>query len=214
MRQDNTVGSLRLWEKLEIDPYILGLWEADGYLRTSSIGLTSIYPNLIQRFRDFLLKYFSLNRLHLRVYLPPDYKRFDRTLLKSNVRICETKKAKHPAYHIYVNCRPFVRAFLSVCKQREILHKDIPAYFAGRFDGDGSIAKDFQKDCRIVYTTHREALEDQTLLQRFDSTIFSSVYHYKDARTFVLYIRKSSVKKFIGGIQQFSSKINHKLIAP
>lgn len=214
MKRDNTEGSLRLWENLDIDPYILGLWGADGYLRTSSIGLTSIYPKLIQRFRDFLLNYFPIQRLHLRVYLPRSIQTFNQTLLTSNVRICSIHKAKHPAYHIYVNCRPFVRAFLFCVKQRKLSSKEIPSYFAGRFDGDGSIAKDDQKDCRIVYTTHNEALLDQTLIHQWNSAIQTSIYYYKSARTHVLYVRKSSVKQFIDAIRQYSSKLTHELIAP
>ncbi len=214
MKRDNTEGSLRLWENLDIDPYIIGLWGADGYSRTSSIGLTSIYPKLIQRFRDFLLNFFPIQRLHLRVYLPRSLQTYNHSLLTSNVRICSIQKAKHPAYHIYVNCRPFVRAFLAKVKEATLASEKIPAYFAGRFDGDGSIAKDGQKDCRIVYTTHNEALFDQTLIHQWNSSIQTSLYHYKSARTYVLYVRKSSVKQFIDAIRQYSSKLTHELIAP
>lgn len=175
---------------------------------------TSIYPKLIQRFRDFLLNYFPIQRLHLRVYLPRTIQTFDHSLLTSNVKIYSMSKAKHPAYHIYVNCRPFVRAFLFCVKQRKLASEKIPAYFAGRFDGDGSIAKDNQKDCRIVYTTHNEAIIDQTLMYQWNSEIQTSIYYYKSAHTHVLYIRKSSVKQFIDAIRQYSSKLTHELIAP
>ena len=48
----NTVGSKDALNSAE-DFYILGLWLADGYWRSSSIGLTSVDTRLIERFKRF-----------------------------------------------------------------------------------------------------------------------------------------------------------------
>jgi len=64
----NTVGSLSSLLVRPKDSYILGLWGADRYLRTSSIGLSNTNKILIKRFSEFLLSRLPTERLRLRVY--------------------------------------------------------------------------------------------------------------------------------------------------
>lgn len=119
--------------------YIIGLWCADGYHRTSSIGLSNIDEGLIERFASFLRKSFPKERMKLRIY-------------EAN-----SGKRKHKAYHVYVNCRPLLRWFRKWKNGELRLSKTMIApYLAGRFDGDGSIGKDFYRDCRIIYGTQDE----------------------------------------------------------
>ena len=85
--------------------YILGLWCADGYHRTSSIGLSNIKTKLIQRFAKYLRNLFDEDRLRLRVYIPESFHDcFSLDDLKiKNVSVLKVIKAKHPSFHIYVN---------------------------------------------------------------------------------------------------------------
>lgn len=139
----NTVGSTSTdfcnFPRSEIDAYIIGLWCADGYHRTSSIGLSNVDSDLIKEFSEFLLQLFPKNRLKLRVYKPDGYKR------------------RQTAYQVYVNSRPLLRKF-KIWKEnpgQSITKEYAFPYFGGRFDGDGSVAKDYYRDCRIVYGSLR-----------------------------------------------------------
>src|SRR5581483_766252 len=154
MLKGNSVGSVNtdfcnLLRNDAETAYIIGLWCADGYHRTSSIGLSNIDEDLIRKFSEFLLREFPEERVKLRRYYPDDKLR--RTL----------------AYHVYVNCRPLLRKFKELKENPAafITQDWIWPYFAGRFDGDGSIAKDFHRDCRIVYSSEAEAKTDFALLE-------------------------------------------------
>jgi len=72
--------------------YAFGLWCADGYHRTSSIGLTNVNEGLIDNFRQFLQRYFPKERIKMRIYSrgesPNHY---------------YLKKATQPAYQLYVS---------------------------------------------------------------------------------------------------------------
>lgn len=173
--------------------YAFGLWCADGYHRTSSIGLTNVNPVLINCFRDFLLRFFPEERLKLRIYSPE--KSADSYFLK---------KSKQRAYQLYVNSRPFLRYFrLARDNPNNFLSsRVIPAYFAGRFDGDGSVAADNRSDLRIVYGYKDEAERDALLLSQIG--IRPKVYAYKKARTFALYVSRSDAHKFLSGIERYS----------
>lgn len=173
--------------------YAFGLWCADGYHRTSSIGLTNVNKSLIKNFRVFLLQFFPEERLKMRIYssekLPEHY---------------YSKKAKQRAYQLYVNSRPFLR-FMRTARENpaEFLNlKSIRAYFAGRFDGDGSVAIDNRSDLRIAYGTNIEAKKDALLLTRIGIT--PKVYVYKTARTHILYISRFDARTFLSGIAEFS----------
>ena len=173
--------------------YAFGLWCADGYHRTSSIGLTNVNHILIDEFRRFLLKFFPQERLKMRIYSrgesPEHY---------------YSKKATRPAYQLYVNSRPFLRYFRVARENpgRFLNQHSIFAYFAGRFDGDGSVAADDRSDLRIAYSGNEEANRDARLLTRIG--IVPKVYTYSKARTFVLYVSRFDAQKFLNGISEFS----------
>ena len=210
----NPVGSSRqkVFPLLNIDSYILGLWSADGYLRSSSFGLTSIYPILIDRFRAFLRLYFDNSRIKVRKYLPmKDFYQYD---FAKNPKVYLLKKAKHPAYQIYVNCRPFIRPFFNEDLQKRSVLQNTQAYFAGRFDGDGSVSKNLKNDFRIAYTTFEDAQRDQKYVNILSSTITSSIYHYEHAKTFVLYIHTDASHEFLRLIEPYSAKAQKLLVAP
>ena len=129
--------------------YILGLWCADGYHRTSSVGLSNTDESLINVFHQFFLKLFPKDRLRLRVYTNPLFydKSFGEDLAKrldiERLSQLYLKKSVRPTIHLYINSRPLLRTFVQARKDVESIPKEnLRAYFAGRFDGDGSIAKD------------------------------------------------------------------------
>lgn len=190
--------------------YFLGLWCADGYHRTSSIGLSNTDEGLISAFSQFLLIFFPHERLRLRVYANPIFQNeeYGKNLAKqlgiAKLSQLYLEKSVQPTVHVYVNSRPLLRTFIKA--KRDITLKQsesIVAYFAGRFDGDGSIAKDLRTDCRIVYTTKSEALKDQKLLIKIGISQ-TNVYEYKSARTFCLYIFRTQSEQFVEFIREYS----------
>ena len=198
---DNTVGSantdfcnLAINEKVA---YIIGLWCADGYHGTSSIGLSNTNLNLIEKFSEFFLELFPKERLKLRIYNPDGHKRWSR------------------AYHIYVNCRPLLRSFRKFkVNIREFIADDlIIPYIAGRFDGDGSVANDFYRDCRIIYGNLEEAENDLKLMK---SAGFQrmKIYNYRVARTFCLYFSRLETDKFLSLIYPYSIRLQKSVFAP
>jgi len=82
--------------------------------------------------------------------------------------------------------------------------EQIAAYFAGRFDGDGSVNKDGKTFCRIAYSTEAEAKMDQMLLVKIGVTA-TSVYHYRQAREYCLYISKNVAQSFIDLIRRYAT---------
>ena len=175
--------------KSEEDYYILGLWCADGYHWTSSIGLSSIDLALIHKFRKFLLKIFSKERIKLDQY--------------------KTGKRKYVGYKLYVNCRPLLRIFKEFKdnSDRKLNNVEaIRAYIAGRFDGDGCISRDLKKDCRISYGNLKDANLDCNLLPKIGITNYK-LYRYRTSNTFVIYISRFDTKKFIDAINQHSVKL-------
>ncbi len=190
--------------------YILGLWCADGYHRTSSIGLSNTNECLISVFHKFLSKLFPEDRLRLRVYTNPLFQdlNFGENLAKrlgvAKLSQLYLRKSVEPTIHVYVNSRPLLRTFTRARKNVNLLSKEsIVAYFAGRFDGDGSITKDLKSDCRIVYTDKTETVTDQKLLKKI-GIIKTSVYEYKKAHTHCLYIFRSESKQFVNLIREYS----------
>ena len=189
---DNTVGSSSAsfcnFPNSIKDHYILGLWCADGYHWTSSIGLSSIDRALIQKFREFLLKLFPEQRIKLYQYT--------------------TGKRKYIGYKLYVNCRPLLRIFKGFKDnpQRKLLNGEVvKAYIAGRFDGDGCISRDLKRDCRISYGNHQDARLDADLLETIG--ILPKLYRYRTSNTFVIYISRYDTSKFINAIKRYSVKL-------
>ena len=187
--------------------YAFGLWCADGYHRSSSIGITNVDMRLVKKFREFLVELFPPDRLRLRVYHPrhiiPDVEMF--LEISEQIVSYPMRKCRQCAMQLYVNCRPLLRmmqrsrANVSEMTARE----QVVAYFAGRFDGDGSVNADGKTYCRIVYTTESEARIDQKLLAKigFEKT---SVYEYKAAHAYVLYVSKTIAQEFITEISRYS----------
>lgn len=208
---DNTVGSasIHFWDLFskKDNSYILGLWCADGYHRTSSIGISNVNRKIISRFFNFLLKYYAKERIKLKIYHPPfnypDVNAFKN--FSDNIALHSSVKAKQLAFHLYVNSRPLLRFFQQAKTQIYKFNqkKAIIAYFAGRFDGDGSIAKDLRSDCRIVYGNKQEAESDKALLRKIDITN-TKVYEYKSAKTYCLYISRYEANRFLNLIKQYS----------
>ena len=200
MCMGNTVGSANtdFWNlKTKDDAYIVGLWCADGYHRTSSIGLSNTDTDLIEKFREFFLKFFPAQRVKLRTYDPDTFKR-------------RTK-----AYHLYVNSRPLLRMFREFKTNTEkFISKDlIVPYIAGRFDGDGSVAKDFYRDCRIVYGGLEEARSDFALMHSLGFQKMK-IYHYRSAKTFCLYFSRLETHKFLSLIYPYSVRLQKSVFAP
>ena len=196
----NIVGSANadFWNcTTENDAYIVGLWCADGYHRTSSIGISNTDTDLVEKFRKFFLGFLPAERLKLRVYHPDTFKR-------------RTK-----AYHLYVNNRPLLRKFKEMKSNvTEAIDKNlILPYIAGRFDGDGSVGKDFYRDCRIVYGTKEETQNDFALVRLIDFQKMK-IYEYRTARTFCLYFSRLETNTFLSLIYPYSVKLQKSAFAP
>lgn len=199
------------------ESYILGLWCADGYRRTSSIGLSNIHASLIQRFAKYLRGRFDESRLRLRVYIPECLKGLipPSNFGVKHVSVLQVTKAKHPSYHIYVNSRPLLREFDR--KRKELLQlreEQILPYFAGRFDGDGSVNQDGRTDFRIVYCNAMEAETDKLLLKKVRPDYRVRIYQYKTARTYCLYISRYHSKNLIQDLISYSTILQDRFLTP
>ena len=185
----NTVGSTNInfcnFYSSCKDAYLLGLWCADGYWWSSSVGLSNTDENLIDQFRKFFIQNFDNERI------------------------------KYNRHHIFVNSRPLLREFVTAKNNLENLKNEnvLQAYFAGRFDGDGSISKDFRSDCRIVYSNQKEAEVDQKLINIIGISK-TKIYYYQSARTFCLYISRFEAEKFINKISLYSIKMQKLMFVP
>lgn len=208
--QGNTVGNwnVHFWEKYPDDCYAFGLWCADGYHRSSSIGITNIDVRLVERFREFLLKDFPKSRLRLRIYhshgIQPDKNVFRH--LSTTIVSYPMRKSARVALQLYLNSRPLLRLMRMSRKNVALMsnREQVAAYFAGRFDGDGSVNADAKTYCRIAYSTKEEAEIDQKLLAKIGIDI-SSVYHYRHAQEYCLYVSKNIAQSFIGLISRYAT---------
>jgi intein/homing endonuclease len=205
----NAVGSSNayFWDLYPYDGYVFGLWCADGYYWSSSVGLSSVDKILIAKFREFVLNEFSPDRLRLRVYYPqhkPKPNVSDYLSLSKKVVMYPLRKSQQPTLQFYINSRPLLRIFRESRKQiSKIVDKDfLSAYFAGRFDGDGSVADDFRKDCRIAYGSKEEATDDQRLLCLIGIKN-TKVYHYNKANEYCLYVSRYEAERFLETISPF-----------
>jgi hypothetical protein len=175
------------------DAYALGLWCADSYWWSSSIGLSNVEPELIARFGEYLGKVLSPDRVRVRAYQVPDTPLDERVLrLTTKLSVRPAFKMRQTAYHVYVNSRPLVRRFFLARERLADLDPLwVGPYIAGRFDGDGS----FGTRVRIAYTTRTEAELDARLLSAagIDKT---SVLYYSKANEYCTYIHGCQVKLF------------------
>lgn len=177
----------KFYFKTAEDFYILGLWLADGYWRSSSIGLTSVSTILISKFSKFLLRVAPSHSLKQRIY---------------PVRIGE--KRKQEAIQVYINNRPLTRQFMSF-KTGDLYVPEpfLMAYLAGRIDGDGHIDTKHRSGIRIAYSSKEDAIRDQKLFG-FANV---SLYQYKAAGTFVLYLKKIYRNRISQEIKKYSVKL-------
>jgi hypothetical protein len=146
--------------------------------------------------------------LRLRVYLP-DNAASDKRLTSKyhNVSMLSVRKARHASYHIYVNCRSLLREFFKAKRNLANIHEDfIIPYLAGRFDGDGSVAKGAKKYFRIVYGSREEAAQDKTLLERIRPYKIS-IYHYRSAKTHCLYISQKDAGSLTDELKPYLSNL-------
>ncbi len=193
--------------------YIIGLWCADGYHRTSSVGLTNCNVKLIWKFYNFFKKAnYSNERIKLRIYRPLN-RNIDNLLAEKirNYKIYPNKNGKLVAYQIYVNDRKLLYNFKKSKKLiRNLDNKtDIYSYVSGRFDGDGSISNNLVNDMRIVYGNEQETKTDQGLLKKLN--LDTRVYYYKSAGTYCLYFTIDTAKKAISEMKKYSIKISDKI---
>lgn len=185
----NTVGSTNInfcnFYSSCKDTYLLGLWCADGYWWSSSVGLSNTDEILINQFREFFIQKF------------------------------DSKRIKYNRHHIFVNSRPLLREFVSAKSNLGNLKDEniLQAYFAGRFDGDGSISKDLRSDCRIVYSNRKEIEVDQKLISLIGINK-TKIYYYQSAKTFCLYISRFEAEKFINKISLYSIKMQKLMFVP
>jgi hypothetical protein len=183
---DNTVGSKDLFKTPE-DFYILGLWLADGYWRSSSIGLTSVSPALIKRFTNFLIRVAPSHPVKERVY-----------------EVIAGSKRRQRAVQVYVNNRPLTRLFMSTkTGELHIPSQYLLAYLAGRIDGDGHIDTKYRSGIRIAYTSKEDAKRDFDMFG--DANV--SLYQYKSAGTYVLYLKKQFRDRISQEIKKHSLKL-------
>ncbi len=185
------MGSLSF--KTNQDYYCLGLWLADNYWRSGSVGLSSTNPILLERFRQFLRKVCPTRPIKEYVYYPE-----------------EGKKRKLISRNIFVNCRPLTREFMEYKHIKELLIplRYLPAYFAGRIDGDGHVDRKYRTGIRIVYSDREDASRDLRLLKKLNNNP-ASLYFYKAANTWVLYFRKEFLRKIQPKIAKFALKLRN-----
>lgn len=193
--------------------YVLGLWCADGYHRTSSIGLSNVNKTLIKAFTKFLAMLFPMTRIKLKVYLNPrvNLKALDFEI--QDIKKLYSAKAKQPAYQVYVNSRPLLAEFRLAKSSIKVFGSNSAAYayLAGRFDGDGTIGKDLRRDLRISYTTKDEAEADKKLLEQLGFNL-CKVYYYRTSVTYVLYVSRLEAKKFIDNISPYSLRLQNPVL--
>lgn len=187
----------------ENEAYALGLWCADGYWWSSSIGLTNTEPQLITRFGKYLESMLGSDRVRMRVYVVegdlPDPCVLS---LTKRVMLKPAYKMKRTAYQIYVNSRPLLRRFREMRDAvTDISPHLVGAYFGGRVDGDGTLGV----TPRIAYATLHEANRDLALLAA--AGIVGSVLFYRKANEYCIYLHKGTLQQFLDLIAPYNWKL-------
>lgn len=187
----------------EKEAYALGLWCADGYWWSSSIGLTNTEPQLVTRFGKYLESMLGTDRIRMRVYLVEGDLPDPHVLsITERVTLKPAYKMQRTAYQIYVNSRPLLRRFRDLREEVPTIPPElIGAYLGGRVDGDGTLGV----TPRIAYATSREAKRDLALLE--DRDIIGSVLYYKKANEYCVYLQKPTLGQFLDLIGPFSWKL-------
>lgn len=196
----------------ERDAYVLGLWCADSYWWSSSIGVSNVEPELILRFAGYLMDVVGGQRLRLRIYEVPGSPPDDRIVaLTDRCSIRPAVKMRRTAYHLYVNSRPLLRRFRA---SRELIPTLPPGfiapYLAGRFDGDGAYGSGKLPGLRIAYTEEEEAAIDVSLLGRV-GVERCSVLRYEKAGEYCIYVQKADAMRFEKLIRPYSWKASCRL---
>jgi len=193
--------------------YLLGLWCADGYHRTSSIGLSNSDPDLIKRFADFLEGLFEPKRLKLRIYQSSHTKDSFRRFGIASISVLNSSKAKQVSYHVYVNSRPLLREFQKAKNAKKTFESAESgwAYIAGRFDGDGSVGKDMRKDLRISYGDENDARRDLDVLTELGIKE-AKIYWYRTSQAYVIYVSRKRSEEFIKRCLPFSIKLQKRTL--
>ncbi|MGH9338601.1 MAG: hypothetical protein ACRD1R_03190 [Acidobacteriota bacterium] len=187
----------------EEEAYALGLWCADGYWWSSSIGLTNTEPQLVTRFGYYLESMLGSDRIRMRIYLvegdPPDPRVLSIT---KRVMVKPPYKMKKTAYQVYVNSRPLLRRFRELRDAvADISPQLVGAYFGGRVDGDGTLGV----TPRIAYATLHEANRDLALLAA--AGMVGSVLFYRKANEYCIYLHKGTLQQFLDLIAPYNWKL-------
>jgi hypothetical protein len=82
-------------------------------------------------------------------------------------------------------------------------HKYLPAYLAGRIDGDGHIDTKHRSGIRIAYSNFDDAFRDQIMFKKSNT----SLYHYLAAGTYVLYLKKHFRDEVFSKLKLYSVKL-------
>lgn len=187
--QGNTEGSNTFSLNCSEDYYIMGLWLADGYWRTGSIGLSSTNQELLDRFSTFLNRVCPFHPLKIRLY-----------------PVKEGEKRKQLAKHVYVSCRWLTRLFLSLKIGRlNVPNRFIIPYLSGRIDGDGHVDHKHRSGIRIAYGSKFDAERDKNLLLAYRRESVS-LYRYERAGTWVIYLKKKFLERILPELRLYSLK--------
>jgi hypothetical protein len=164
------------------------LWLADGYWRSSSIGLSSTNEELIRRFERFLIKVIPDRQIKYRYY-----------------EISETRK--HRGIHVYVNSRALTRLFLKFkTGNLNIPIKFLLPYLAGRIDGDGHIDLKHRSGVRIAYGNEFDAKRDLDMLLAYEEKS-ANLYRYFRARTWVIHLSKRFFESVKPKLRKYCMKL-------
>jgi intein-encoded DNA endonuclease-like protein len=87
------------------------------------------------------------------------------------------------------------------------------AYTAGRFDGDGSVARNHKNDFRITYSNRHEAMIDQKLLTKIGVN-HTNIYRYQQAGTHVIYVSTKQSLQLCKRLRPHSAKLTNLLVTP
>ena len=161
--------------------YLLGMFEGDGYTWTGTFGVT----NRDQRILD---------------KVTPILSQFGRVRTRSDQR---------GPYRVCVVGRPLFRSFIQKMNHiKSFLFSDrkmMIAYFAGKFDADGSKWKHVFK-FKITYGLNKHIAYDILLLRRYG--VESTIRKYRNCNAFDLEISSHNAFAFYEMIKNASLKMS------